>query len=194
MRAQLSVLSSIFLIAAASAIVRVDSALRLAPLPPVPAQHRAAPASNARIVAAYGRLPLSFEANRGQAADAVKFLSRGPGYSLFLTANEAVISLGSHGTARPELVEGSSVPWARSAPVPIAFPSAPSAKSAADVFTFGSHGERLLSPWARSASVPPAFPSAKSADSPFAFGSHAERFSQRGPYLPLRANPRRGSP
>jgi hypothetical protein len=39
---------------------------------------------------AYGRLPLSFEANRGQADSQVKFLSRGPGYQLFLTSSEAV--------------------------------------------------------------------------------------------------------
>jgi hypothetical protein len=47
----------------------------------------------AEIQAAYGRLPLSFEANQGQTADEVKFLSRGPGYSLFLTPGEAVLAL-----------------------------------------------------------------------------------------------------
>jgi len=41
----------------------------------------------------YGKLPLSFEPNVGQSADAVQFLSRGKGYTLFLTANEAVLSL-----------------------------------------------------------------------------------------------------
>ena len=41
----------------------------------------------------YGKLPLSFEANEGQSDAAVKFLSRGPGYSLFLTSSEAVLSL-----------------------------------------------------------------------------------------------------
>lgn len=40
---------------------------------------------------AYGKLPLSFEANRGQVNDRVKFLSRGNGYSLFLTSTEAVL-------------------------------------------------------------------------------------------------------
>ncbi|HEV2492825.1 MAG TPA: SBBP repeat-containing protein [Terriglobia bacterium] len=46
---------------------------------------------------AYGRLPLSFEPNVGQAGsapDSVKFLSRGAGYALFLTSNEAVLALG----------------------------------------------------------------------------------------------------
>jgi hypothetical protein len=41
----------------------------------------------------YGKLPLSFERNEGQSADAVKFLSRGKGYTLFLTSTEAVFSL-----------------------------------------------------------------------------------------------------
>ncbi len=49
--------------------------------------------SQARLVEAYGKLPLSFEANQGQTGSEVKFLSRGSGYSLFLTANEAVLSL-----------------------------------------------------------------------------------------------------
>ncbi|MGH9939524.1 MAG: hypothetical protein ACREAM_25060, partial [Blastocatellia bacterium] len=41
----------------------------------------------------YGRLPLSFEANHGQADAPVRFLSRGAGYNLFLTATEAVLGL-----------------------------------------------------------------------------------------------------
>lgn len=46
-----------------------------------------------RIAQRFGRLPLSFERNAGQSDQAVKFLSRGPGYDLFLTATEAVLSL-----------------------------------------------------------------------------------------------------
>src|SRR5690242_14676932 len=42
---------------------------------------------------AYAQLPLSFEANLGQVDEEVKFLSRGDGYSLFLTGNEAVLAL-----------------------------------------------------------------------------------------------------
>src|SRR5262249_6960478 len=41
----------------------------------------------------YGKLPLSFERNHGQSDKAVKFLSRGKGYTLFLTPTEAVFSL-----------------------------------------------------------------------------------------------------
>ena len=44
-----------------------------------------------RIRSAYGSLPLGFEANRGQTNPSVKFLSRGPGYTLFLTPREAVL-------------------------------------------------------------------------------------------------------
>ncbi|MEP6922425.1 MAG: SBBP repeat-containing protein [bacterium] len=52
----------------------------------------------------YGKLPLSFEINKGQTDGQVKFLSRGAGYTLFLTSNEAVLSLkqpkGEAGTPR----------------------------------------------------------------------------------------------
>ena len=49
--------------------------------------------SQARIVAAYGKLPLSFEANEGQADEQVKFLSRGSGYTLYLMPTEALLTL-----------------------------------------------------------------------------------------------------
>ncbi len=41
----------------------------------------------------YGKLPLSLEASQGQSDAQVKFLARGPGYTLFLTPTEAVLSL-----------------------------------------------------------------------------------------------------
>ncbi|HEV7398081.1 MAG TPA: SBBP repeat-containing protein, partial [Pyrinomonadaceae bacterium] len=47
---------------------------------------------------AYGKLPLSFEINRGQTDGQVKFLSRGDGYKLFLTSNEAVLALTQKGS------------------------------------------------------------------------------------------------
>lgn len=43
----------------------------------------------------FGSLPLSFEANQGQTDPTVKFLSRGDGYTLFLTSDSAVFSLRS---------------------------------------------------------------------------------------------------
>lgn len=56
------------------------------------------PAAQTRILESYGRLPLSFEVNEGQADARVKFLTRTSGYSLFLTGNEAVLALRSGGT------------------------------------------------------------------------------------------------
>ena len=54
---------------------------------------QAEPAAAASAAASYGRLPLAFEANTGQTDPRVLFLSRGQGYTLFLTADEAVLSL-----------------------------------------------------------------------------------------------------
>src|SRR5713226_5352945 len=45
------------------------------------------------LASAYGQIPLSFEANQGQTDPAVQFLSRGCGYALYLTSQEAVLSL-----------------------------------------------------------------------------------------------------
>jgi len=48
--------------------------------------------SKQQMVEAYGKLPLGFERNAGQSSNQVKFLSRGPGYTLFLTRQgEAVV-------------------------------------------------------------------------------------------------------
>ena len=51
---------------------------------------------------AYGKLPLAFEANRGQTDSRVRFLSHGRGYSLFLTPNEAVLALQTGRTQKPQ--------------------------------------------------------------------------------------------
>lgn len=47
----------------------------------------------ARLRREYGALPLRFEANRGQTDSRVRFLARGSGYTLFLTAMGAVLAL-----------------------------------------------------------------------------------------------------
>ena len=41
---------------------------------------------------AYVQIPVSFEVNHGQTDPPVQFLSRGSGYALFLTSQEAVLS------------------------------------------------------------------------------------------------------
>ena len=50
------------------------------------------PADPTGVLKTYGKLPLSFEPNLGQVDAQVKFLSRGSGYALFLTRQEAVLS------------------------------------------------------------------------------------------------------
>jgi len=45
------------------------------------------------VAANYGKIPLSFEPNKGQTEPSVQFLSRGSGYSLFLTPGEVVLNL-----------------------------------------------------------------------------------------------------
>ncbi|MBP6822718.1 MAG: SBBP repeat-containing protein, partial [Acidobacteria bacterium] len=52
-----------------------------------------APARQNEMKRAYGRLPMSFEANQGQANEAVKFISRGHGYQVFLTDDQTVLVL-----------------------------------------------------------------------------------------------------
>jgi hypothetical protein len=51
----------------------------------------ASSSQKARLQETYGKLPLSFEANHGQTDSQVKFLSRGPGFTLFLKPTEAVL-------------------------------------------------------------------------------------------------------
>jgi len=52
-------------------------------------------AAEVAMPTSYGKLPLSFEPNTGQTNPAVKFLSRGRGYTLWLTSDEAVLGLRS---------------------------------------------------------------------------------------------------
>ena len=72
---------------AQAAVPRDASALRAATTQSVPP-----PAS---LAASFYRVPLAFEANDGQTDARVKFLSQGPGYSLFLTPSQATLVLQS---------------------------------------------------------------------------------------------------
>src|SRR5262245_44724759 len=56
------------------------------------------------VMERYGKLPLHFEANTGQTNHEVKFLSRGRGYSVFLTSTEAVLALKTASTPAPAVV------------------------------------------------------------------------------------------
>ena len=58
----------------------------------IPGAKNPAPRQTQRV-ADYGKLPLAFEANQGQTDSRVEFLSRGSGYTLFLTPGGAVLEL-----------------------------------------------------------------------------------------------------
>jgi hypothetical protein len=59
---------------------------------PYKAPH-ASPGSRQVALQNFGHLPLAFEANIGQTAGPVKFISRGNAYTMFLTGTEAVLAL-----------------------------------------------------------------------------------------------------
>ena len=48
-----------------------------------------------RVRASLGTLPLAFEANQGQTDPQVKYMARGGGYTVFLTANDTVFAMNS---------------------------------------------------------------------------------------------------
>jgi hypothetical protein len=77
--------TSLFLICGAAAAAN-SPAWAASPAP-------AATAARNRVAAHYGKIPLSFEANQGQTDPQVQFLSRGSGYSLFLSPDEVVLNL-----------------------------------------------------------------------------------------------------
>ncbi len=55
---------------------------------------------------AFGRVPLTFEPNLGQADRSVRYVARGPGYGLFLGGADAVLSLVGGGGVRMVVVGG----------------------------------------------------------------------------------------
>jgi len=72
--------------------------------------------SRARVNETYSKLSLSFEANSGQTDPRVKFLSRGRGYTLFLTSDEAVLTLrnAAPGAGHPRAFGNSKLAMLRS--------------------------------------------------------------------------------
>ena len=87
-----AVASSLFIISATAAILlfgrksapEATSATGFAPIASRP---------TAQVREVYGKIPLSFEANRGQADEAVNFRARGAGYTVALSPTEAVFVL-----------------------------------------------------------------------------------------------------
>ncbi len=63
-------------------------------IPAIPAQKPSVDdATKREMVNAVAKIPMSFEVNAGQTAKQVQFLSRGAGYTLFLTHDSAVLAL-----------------------------------------------------------------------------------------------------
>jgi uncharacterized repeat protein (TIGR01451 family) len=84
------------LVAACVLLAALSLSRTLLPAGSAEARRTSAPESvgeAARLSEGYGKLPLRFEANRGQASGAVKFLARGSGYTLFLAEEGAVLRL-----------------------------------------------------------------------------------------------------
>jgi hypothetical protein len=69
----------------------------------------AAPATTAKPRAEFFQIPLSFEVNEGQTDATVRYLSRGPGYSVFLTPKETALAL-----RKPEIRNANSETNAKS--------------------------------------------------------------------------------
>ncbi len=66
--------------------------------------------TKAAAVSRYLQSPISFEVNQGQTHDEVRFLARGAGYSLFLTATEVVFSLLPTTAVSPVVGDSEGVP------------------------------------------------------------------------------------
>jgi len=66
------------------------------------------PQTKESAAASYGKLPIQFEVNQGQTDRRVRFLFRKPGLGLFLTSNEAVLSLAKKPTPRQASEKASS--------------------------------------------------------------------------------------
>lgn len=103
------IVSGVLLILYAFNSVAYGQAVRAGIVTPAGAAQAGA---SARLAASYGNLPLSFEANQGQTDAQVRFVSRGNGYSLFLTESEAVLALRKPAKTKVEnsanLLRGSS--------------------------------------------------------------------------------------
>jgi Tol biopolymer transport system component len=100
LRLRLTPYSTLYLCVLATAIAAVTSwasftayTAKLDKHSPSPASANVKQATHGKTKAEYGDLPLSFELNRGQADGTAKFLARGAGYNIFLTATETALVL-----------------------------------------------------------------------------------------------------
>ena len=93
MRRALLLCTLVFSLSAGGAAQTSKSPKKSASLQQAPRPVAKSPAALQAARASFAALPLSFEQNQGQTDGRVKYLSRGAGYNLFLTADEAVIAL-----------------------------------------------------------------------------------------------------
>jgi hypothetical protein len=106
------VLGSIVAVAALAVVgtarVRTHSgSARAKPAAAAPVQSPALSADGrGRVRASLSTLPLAFEANQGQTDPQVKYMARGNGYTIFLTANDTVFALQSPSQTAPSRVSG----------------------------------------------------------------------------------------
>src|SRR5580700_11281747 len=70
-------------------------------------------AQKENVANGYGKLPLAFEANQGQTAPAVRYLAHGQSYQLFLTNQEAVLTLREPTDAGTKSARGAALLAAR---------------------------------------------------------------------------------
>src|SRR5258708_23458690 len=120
-----------FLLSQSNPVPLINPSARVAPPGVVSSTgvSQAGPKAQARMLDSYGKLPLSFEANHGQADGQVKFLSRTGGYTLFLTGDEAVLALraGKKKTKFPietRLAASPAEAESKSGPIPESTPGA----------------------------------------------------------------------
>jgi len=66
--------------------------------------------TKANIATQFGKLPLYFEHNVGQTDASVRYLTRGPGYTLFFTPDEIVLSLQNQASLRMQFVGANKEP------------------------------------------------------------------------------------
>lgn len=83
-------LAAVFLLLAVACLALQGA--KQAPRSPLSRTVNSQPATP-EVLAAYGKLPMTFEKNQGQSDPSIKFLAHGQGYALFLTDNEAILSL-----------------------------------------------------------------------------------------------------
>jgi Beta-propeller repeat/Domain of unknown function DUF11 len=110
--------AALLLVAAGAAVLLLGShplasgtgsVAQFGPFGSEPAPRSSRPTASNSVLASYGHLPLMFEPNQGQTDSRVRFIARGSGYGLFLTDQEAVLSLQHLGRAGETKAKASTI-------------------------------------------------------------------------------------